>query len=130
MKSFNLKEYLANPSRKVLTMDGRPVRIICTDYTDEFPIVASVPDPYDSSAVHLEQYDAAGHRKSRYRTAGEVSLSDLRFDEEKRVGFVSLVRDDSRIYAVNKIFATEEEARKSQIHKRDYAGVARIEWTE
>ena len=31
MKPFNLQEYLANPSRKVVTRDGRQVRIICTD---------------------------------------------------------------------------------------------------
>ena len=31
MKQFDLKEYLANPSRKVVTRDGCPVRILCTD---------------------------------------------------------------------------------------------------
>ena len=31
MKQFSLKEYLANPSRKVVTRDGKNVRILCTD---------------------------------------------------------------------------------------------------
>ena len=31
MKPFNLEEYLANPSRKVVMRNGTPVRIICTD---------------------------------------------------------------------------------------------------
>ena len=31
MKPFNLKEYIENPSRKIVTRDGRNVRIICTD---------------------------------------------------------------------------------------------------
>ena len=31
MEKFNLEEYLKNPSRKVVTRDGRKVRIICTD---------------------------------------------------------------------------------------------------
>ena len=31
MKPFNLKTYLENPSRKVITRDGRPVRIISTN---------------------------------------------------------------------------------------------------
>ena len=30
MKQFNLNEYLANPQRKIITRDGRPVRIIST----------------------------------------------------------------------------------------------------
>ena len=31
MKQFNLKEYLKDPNKKVVTRDGRNVRIICTD---------------------------------------------------------------------------------------------------
>lgn len=31
MKQFNLEEYLKNPKRKVVTRDGRDVRVICTD---------------------------------------------------------------------------------------------------
>ena len=42
MKQFSLEEYLKNPSRKVVTRDGRQVRIICTDCKDEFKIVALV----------------------------------------------------------------------------------------
>ena len=36
MKAFNLKEYLKNRKRNVITRDGRPVRIICTDKCDTF----------------------------------------------------------------------------------------------
>ena len=43
MKQFNLDEYLQNPSRPVVTRDGRPVRIICTDANrEETPVVALV----------------------------------------------------------------------------------------
>ena len=43
MKPFNLKEYLANPSREIITEDGHPVRIICTDAKNcKYPIVALV----------------------------------------------------------------------------------------
>lgn len=31
MKPFNLEEYLANPSKKVVTRKGLDVRIVCTD---------------------------------------------------------------------------------------------------
>lgn len=40
MKQFNLEEYLKNPSRKVVTRDGRNARIICTDAKGKYPIVA------------------------------------------------------------------------------------------
>ena len=45
MKPFNLKEYIANPSRKVVTRDGRKVtRILCTDAKGDYPIIALVED--------------------------------------------------------------------------------------
>ena len=31
MKQFSIEEYLKNPDRKVVTRNGLPVRIICTD---------------------------------------------------------------------------------------------------
>ena len=47
MEKFNLEKYLANPSRKVVTRNGRNVRIVCTDmkYKD-YPILAleEIPD--------------------------------------------------------------------------------------
>lgn len=42
MKQFNLNEYLKDPSQKVITRDGRDVRIICTDYKRDQPIIALV----------------------------------------------------------------------------------------
>ena len=40
MEQFSLEKYLANPSRKVVTRDGRNARIICTDRKDlDFPIM-------------------------------------------------------------------------------------------
>lgn len=35
MKQFNLKEYLKDPNKKVVTRDGKNVRIICTDRQEE-----------------------------------------------------------------------------------------------
>lgn len=41
MKRFYLEEYLENPNRKVITRDGRNVRIICTDKRKSvYPIIA------------------------------------------------------------------------------------------
>ena len=43
MKQFNLQEYLKNPERKVITRDGRKVRIICTDFDNpDFPVVGEI----------------------------------------------------------------------------------------
>ena len=43
MKQFNLDEYLKNPERKIVTYDGREVRIICVNRIDkDYPVVALV----------------------------------------------------------------------------------------
>lgn len=40
MKPFNLKEYLKDPSKEVITRDGRAAKIHCTNYcSSNFPIV-------------------------------------------------------------------------------------------
>lgn len=45
-KQFNLEEYKKNPEQKVVTRDGRAVRIVCTDAkSNDFPIVALVSSP-------------------------------------------------------------------------------------
>lgn len=51
MKSFNLQEYFKNPSQKVVTRDGRKVRILCTDRISEFPIIALVFDTTQQEEV-------------------------------------------------------------------------------
>lgn len=41
MKQFNLEEYKKNPNRKVITRDGRSVRIVCTEIIGSiYPVLA------------------------------------------------------------------------------------------
>ena len=43
MEQFSLEKYLANPSRKVVTRNGRNARIICTDRRGlNYPIIALI----------------------------------------------------------------------------------------
>ena len=43
MEQFSLEKFLENPNRKVVTRDGRSVRIICTNRLDKsFPVIALV----------------------------------------------------------------------------------------
>lgn len=48
MEQFSLKKYLKNPDRKVVTRDGRDVRIICTDRKGKCPIVGLAKADDDS----------------------------------------------------------------------------------
>ena len=43
MKQFNLKEHLEHPDWEVVTREGKPVRILCTDLDDnDYPVSAVV----------------------------------------------------------------------------------------
>ena len=54
MKQFNLKEYLKNPSRKIVTRDGRNVKILYTNFTKAQHIIAQIGGNDYSIAFHKE----------------------------------------------------------------------------
>ena len=78
MEQFSLEKYLANPSRKVVTRNGRNVRIVCTDmkYKD-YPILAleEIPD-YNSEYVYA-------FTKDGNYLIDNLSIHDLFFAPEK-----------------------------------------------
>lgn len=125
MKQFNLEEYLENPSRKVITRDGRNVRIICTDRKDsDAPIVALVENEY-----------AEGERGMCYTKEGKVytdslaSNADLFFASEKHEGWINIYRTkDDGLFSSNNIWTTEEEAKR--VKGGAYITTVKIEWDE
>ena len=124
MKQFNLDEYLANPSRKVLTGDGRNVRIICTDSKiRNYPIIALVEEP--SRFENLFSYTEGGQMVS-YEP---LKKYDLFFAPEKHEGWVNIYRD-SKIdeLCCRYIFPSEEEAKRNAAS--DIIATAKIEWEE
>ena len=123
MKQFNLDEYLANPSRKVVTGDGRNVRIICTDSKiRNYPIIALVEEP--SRFENLFSYTEGGQMVS-YEP---LKKYDLFFAPEKHEGWVNIYRD-SKIdeLCCRYIFPSEEEAKRAA---SDIIATAKIEWEE
>ena len=124
MKPFNLDEYLANPSRKVVTGDGRNVRIICTDSKiRHYPIIALVEEP--SRFENLFSYTEGGQMIA-YEPSEKY---DLFFAPEKHEGWINVYHDleHNEIYC-GRIYASEEEAKCA-----DYAytvATIKIEWEE
>ena len=75
MKQFDLEDFKKNPSRKVVTRGGRPVRIICTDAKGESPVVALVED---NGEEHPFSYKQDGKWSKR-----NTSDVDLFFDTDE-----------------------------------------------
>ena len=124
MKPFSLEEYLKNPNRKVVTGDGRNVRIICTDSKiRHYPIIALVEEP--SRFENLFSYTEGGQMIS-YEPSEKY---DLFFAPEKHEGWINVYHDleHNEIYC-GRIYASEEEAKCA-----DYAytvATIKIEWEE
>ena len=119
MKAFNLEEYLKNPKRKVVTRDGRNVRIVCTDVKNElYPVLALVDN---WGAEICNSYTKEG----RFRPGNEA-YRDLFFAPEKHEGWVNVYRDFDGLMC-GSVFATEEDAK---CKAKTAIATVRIEWEE
>ena len=126
MKQFNLEEYLKNPSRKVVTRDGRSARIICTDVRGEYPVVAAIKhydDNFDS--VYTYTKDGIYH-------PGEKTVDDLFFVTEKHEGWVNIFREiNGGCYVgYSRIFNSKEKAEEKGKSYCSYVATVKIEWEE
>ena len=42
MKQFSLEEFKKDPNRKIVTRDGKPARIVCTDVKGKYPVIGLI----------------------------------------------------------------------------------------
>ena len=82
MKQFNLDEYIKDPSKKVVTRDGRSVKIHCTNYVGAQHIIAQVGS---------NEYSSSFCKDGRF-IIGEESNCDLFFAPEKHEGWVNIYK--------------------------------------
>lgn len=83
MKEFSLEEYLKNPSRKVVTRDGRNVRIKCTDAKGDRPVIGLI-DCKDA------EIPMSFTEKGRLGVNVCDSIIDLFFAPEKHEGWINI----------------------------------------
>ena len=127
MKQFNLKSYIANP-RKVMTKDGRDVRILCVDAKGDYPVVALIPDGEgEYKRDHPEMYTEDGCSYS-----GRMSFLDLFFAPEIHEGWANVFggADGNSYVGDSRIFKSKEDAEKEGKKWKDYISTVRIEWEE
>ena len=131
MKRFNLEEYLANPSRKVVTRDGRTIRkILCTDAESNYPVIALVKSKDGS-----DEYPLRYTTKGQYCPgSGKNEDLDLFFAPEKKEGWINIFRSitDGNIYIGNyfRIYESKEDAEKAGKDWEGYITTTKIEWEE
>ena len=123
MEQFSLEKYLENPNRKVVTRDGRSVRIICTDAKGDYPVVALV-EIYNG-AENVFRLEENGH--FYYDTEDS---RDLFFAPEKKSAWINLYEMNSIISPGPRAYDTKEEAESAAGDKSYYISTIKIEWEE
>lgn len=124
MKPFSLEKYLKNPSRKVVTRDGRNVRILCTDREGSiYPIVALIRDDNRELEI-LVTYTKDG-RPAEYNEA----YYTLFFAPKKHEGWINIFKG---IYTGDyfRIYVSKEDAEKVGKGLSNYIASVKIEWEE
>ena len=131
MKQFNLDEYLKNPSKKVVTRDGRNVtRFLCTDARGLFPIVALVEK--DDG-----EYSVSYTKDGRFFPNEINDKNDLFFAPEKHEGWVNIYKAAApretlgylqTRYVGSCIWPTKEAAKTAA--DADNVVTIKIEWEE
>ena len=125
MKQFNLEEYLKNPSRKVVTRNGRKVkRILCTDARGQYPIVALV------EALDDGNESAFSYTKDGRFYPNEENIYDLFFAPEKHEGWINLYRGALDVIYAGCVYTSEKEAKERIDDPQCYVATVKIEWEE
>ena len=123
MKPFSLEEYLKNPSRKVITRDGTPVKIHCTNYLGANPIIAEIEGSGQSRS-----FKADGKHFSV-----DESVIALFFAPEKHEGWVNIFKNISsgnHYIGDSRVFKSKEDAEKEGMKYIDYVSTIKVEWEE
>ena len=126
MKQFNLEEYLKNPSKKVVTRDGRKVtRFLCTDAKGDYPIVALV-EKFSGSEMPIS------YTKEGEYSIGAKSDGDLFFAHEKHEGWLNLFKDTLGIIYGGCVYTSKDEAKEEEYptDRESHVATVKIEWEE
>ena len=124
MKQFSVKEYLANPSLKVVTREGKLVRIVCTDAMSEYPIVALVRQNENTESMCNFTQDGTCIK-------GVESSCDLFFAPEKKIAWANLYCTELGTMFTGEFFKTEEAALKEKVKDLGkYITTFKVQWEE
>ena len=126
MKRFSLDKYLANTEQKIITRDGRPVRIICTDIDCELgPIIGTIKNSEGKDDVLIFTKDGKGGDSFPWLDLFFAPSTPIKHD-----GWINLFKKDYGIVKGGIVYNSEAEAKKIAAGDEDYVTTIKIEWEE
>ena len=123
MMQFNLKEYLKNPKRKVVTRDGRDVKIIRIDKKGDYPVMGLFNSNFNEWCTYT---------KDGKQVIGEDSDADLFFASEKKEGWINLLRSSCGevFIGTNYPYKDEKTAKWEVSDRSNVVATCKITWEE
>ena len=125
MEQFSVEKYLANPSRKVVTRDGKNVRILCTNRKLDSKEVVGLTMNNDGTEGLL-----SWNKQGKSLSLNDSSF-DLFFAPEKHEGWINVYRnsDSGHVYT-GAAYDSKEDAEKRKESGENYVTTIKIEWEE
>ena len=120
MKQFNLEEYINNSNKRIVTRDGRDVRIICINFNGPYPIVIEV------KGIEVPVVVTKEGKQASFKD-GDL---DLFFESKKHEGYACIHFDEGIYYLDDTIYASKEEADNNAKRWSDSIAVTKIEWED
>ena len=125
MKQFNLQEYLANPSRQVVTRNGRNVRVLCTDRKGTAPIIALVNGGLPDCEELCYSFFPDGKKYEK-----NESDIDLFFAPTKHEDYINLYHNGGGYFLGGGVYTSEENAKYIAYGDNQYITTIKVEWEE
>ena len=124
MRQFSLKEFLTNPSQRVVSRLGFPVRIISTNFKGKEgrPVIG---------VVEIEDIEMLQFYSEDGRVLGSADCDDdLFFLPSKHTAYVSLHRSSDGSLSCQEVGINEVVVARWGARRTDYVATAKIEWEE
>lgn len=124
MKEFSLEEYLAHPERKVVTREGKKVRIICTDAKSIYPVIGLVDE-----GICGERFVSC---QKNGRESNDIfeSANDLFFVPTKYTDYINLYRNGGGYFLGGGVYTSEGNAKNIAKGDDQYITTIKVEWEE
>lgn len=122
MKPFSLEEYLTNPSKKIITRDGRnATRLLYTNAKGDYPIIVLI------ERIDGSEYALSYTKDGKY-IKGTTDNNDLFFVPEKHEGWVNIYKNERDYYFWKFIYPKKTDA--EAVADSTCIATVKIEWEE
>ena len=125
MEQFTLGKYLKNPNRKIITQDGRSVRVICVNRINgSYPVVALIRN--DKDCESLMSYTIDGKLYDDQDDGCDLFFAPGKKGER----WINIFHNSDSVHLVGEnAYETKEEARGA-VHFLPNVATVKIEWEE